>query len=112
MEVFVLFTDNPSWAAALPGGPVTASAGRRFTFCLEAPEGQPGNAGAIRASSVILNAMVIALAWAIFREAELPEGGAVAATGFLVFWPQHTVINASGNSTTARSIGDRGSARR
>ncbi|WP_376790586.1 beta-galactosidase [Thermoflexus sp.] len=23
MEVFVLFTDNPSWAAALPGGPVT-----------------------------------------------------------------------------------------
>ena len=25
MEVFVLFTDNPSWAAALPGGPVTAT---------------------------------------------------------------------------------------
>jgi hypothetical protein len=23
MDVFVLFTDNPSWAAALPGGPVT-----------------------------------------------------------------------------------------
>lgn len=50
-----------------------------------------------RASSVILNAMVIALAWAIFREADLPEGWAVAATGFLVFWPQHTFINASVN---------------
>lgn len=50
-----------------------------------------------RVSSVLLNALLVGTAWGIFREMGLPEGWAAAATAFLVFWPQHTYINAMVN---------------
>ena len=43
-----ILRDNEEYAFTFP--PVTSSAGRRFTFCLEAPEGQPGIAVAIWAA--------------------------------------------------------------
>ncbi|WP_376790585.1 hypothetical protein [Thermoflexus sp.] len=43
-----ILRDHEEYAFTFP--PVTSSAGRRFTFCLEAPGGQPGNAVAIWAA--------------------------------------------------------------
>jgi len=50
-----------------------------------------------RLSSVILNVAIVGMAWKIFREMGLPVDWAAAATAFLVFWPQHTFINAAIN---------------
>jgi hypothetical protein len=51
---------------------------------------------AMRFSSVILNVLIVWLAWRIFREA-VPERPRLAAamTALIVFLPQHTFINAS-----------------
>ncbi len=45
-----MLRDNEEHAFAF--SPVDSSAGRRFAFCLEAPEGRPGNAVAIWATDV------------------------------------------------------------
>ena len=50
-----------------------------------------------RLSSVVLNVLLIGLAWRIYGELGLPQGWAVAATALLVLWPQHTFINATVN---------------
>jgi hypothetical protein len=53
---------------------------------------------AARFSSVILNMVIVWLAWRIFAEVTPPSSGwAAAMTAFVVFLPQHTFINASVN---------------
>ena len=61
---------------------------------------------AARFSSVVLNMVIVWLAWRIFAEV-MPRspGWATAMTAFVVFLPQHTSINASVNEGPLAELG-------